>query len=368
MIEKGKISAFQMALMIIPTIIATAVLAVPAITGKQAGRDMWLSPICGAPIGFFTVFIVCQLHKYYPKESIIQYSRHIIGRIPAQILGFVYLFFFLHTCGLINQQYAGFIISSLLPKTPMIVIVVSVVLVCAFAVRGGLEVLGRVAQLFIPIFMLLPLLLILLFSDLDPKNMFPILEHGMLPPIRGSAVPVAWVSEVSLLSMLLPFVTDHEAGRSWGMISVFISMLSFIIENIVSIFLFGESVASYTYPAFFAFRYVSVAAFFEHLEAFVIIIWVMGAFVKLTVFYYVLVLGAAQWLQLSDYRPLVFPFGLLVILFSIWSFPNAMEMAEFLGTIAPFYLPLVLTLLPTLLLFIEIVRKKWKHKLQTIKE
>lgn len=368
MIEKGKISAFQMALMIIPTIIATAVLVVPGITGKYAGRDMWISPIYGAPIGFFTVFIVYQLHKYYPEKSIIQYSRHIIGRIPAKILGFVYLFFFLHTCGVINQQYAGFIISSFLPRTPMIVIMISVVLVCAFAVRGGVEVLGRVAQLFIPIFMLLPFLLILLFNDLEPKNMFPILEYGMLPSIRGSAVPMAWFSEVFLVSMLLPFVTDHEMGRRWGMISVFVAMLSFIIENIVSICLFGGSVAHYRYPAFSAFRYINVAAFFEHLEAFVIVIWVMGAFVKLAMFYYVLVLGTAQWLHLSDYRPLVFPFGLLVIVFSIWAFPNAAELAEFLGTIVPFYLPLVLTLLPTLLLLIEIIRKKWKYKLQTIKE
>ncbi|WP_307406736.1 GerAB/ArcD/ProY family transporter [Neobacillus ginsengisoli] len=58
--------------------------------------------------------------------------------------------------GIINEkrnelrEYTDFIISSFLLKTPMIVVIGSMVLVCAFAVRGGVEVLGRASQLFIP--------------------------------------------------------------------------------------------------------------------------------------------------------------------------------------------------------------------------
>lgn len=92
--EKGKISSFQMALMIVPTIIATAILIVPSITGKFAGRDMWISPILASLNGFFTAFLMYRLHKIYPNKTFIQYSEHIIGRIPGKVLGFVYLFFF----------------------------------------------------------------------------------------------------------------------------------------------------------------------------------------------------------------------------------------------------------------------------------
>ncbi|MED3853119.1 endospore germination permease [Priestia megaterium] len=359
MIEKGKISSFQMALMIVPTIVATAILTIPAITGKYAGRDMWISPILGSLNGFFTAFIVYQLHKLYPKESIIQYSRHIIGRTPGKVLGFVYLFFFLHICGTISRQYIDFIINAFLPKTPMIVVIGSMVLVCAFAVRGGVEVLGRSAQLFVPIFILLPLLLfILLIPQFKPENMFPIMEHGMMPSILGAAVPQSWFSEMFLISMLLPFLTDHKKGKKWSMISVVITMLVMVYTNIVNIFLFGESATSYIYPVFTAFRYISVATFFEHLEAFVITIWVMGIFIKLSVFYYALVLGTAQWLHLSDYRPLVFPLGFLVIIFGIWVTPSMYELTRFLGNIFPFYGTFIMTFIPVLLLLIAIIRKK----------
>ena len=58
-------------------------------------------------------------------------------------------------------------------------------------------------------------------------------------------------------------------------------------------------------------------------------IWVVGAFVKISVFYYATVLGTAQWLNLSDYRPVIWPLGILMIVFGFWSMPNSMDLERF---------------------------------------
>jgi hypothetical protein len=84
MIEKGRISALQMAIMIYPTIMATAVLLVPAITGKFAKQDMWLSPVWASSIGFLSAYLVHQLNNRYPKQTVIQYSVKILGFIPGK--------------------------------------------------------------------------------------------------------------------------------------------------------------------------------------------------------------------------------------------------------------------------------------------
>ncbi|MED3564495.1 endospore germination permease [Bacillus xiapuensis] len=362
MIEKGKISALQMSLMIVPTIIATVVLIVPAITGKYAERDMWISPILASLNGFFTVLIVYKLHKCYPNETFIQYSKHIIGRLPGKVLGLAYLFFLLHLCGIICREYADFVIVSFLPKTPMIVVAGSLIFVCAFAVRGGVEVLGRAAQLLVPLFLLPPLLFFLLIPDFKFENIFPIAGHGMIPPILGAIVPQAWFSEIFLISILLPFVKDREKGRKFGMITVLFTMFILVFTNIVNIFLFGATVSSFNYPVFTAFRYISIGDFFEHLESIVIALWVLGAFIKVAVFYYVLVIGTAQWLNLSDYRPIVFPLGFLITIFSIWVTANAQEMGHFLETIYPFYGTIGFTFIPLLLLIFNLFRKKLKNR------
>ncbi|WP_028401724.1 GerAB/ArcD/ProY family transporter [Ectobacillus panaciterrae] len=362
MIEKGKISAFQLAFLILSLIISTAILNIPIITGRFAHHDMWISPILASLNGFLTAFIVYQLHKIYPKETIIQYSQHIMGRILGKILGFVILFIFLHVCGIIAREYADFIIAAVLHKTPMVVITGSIILVCAFAVRGGVEVLGRVAQIFIPLLMLPLLLFVLLIPQFKPENLFPIMEHGIMPPIMGATGVIVWFGEIFLISMLLPFLTDREKGMKWSMISVVVGMLTMVYLNIVIIFLLGESAITYRFPVFLGFRYISVANFFENLESLVVAMWVMGAFIKLSVFYYALVLGTAQWLHLSDYRPLVFPFGFLTTLFAIWVSPNAQELSKFSRTILPFYATSIMTFIPIVLLCIAIIQKKWKNK------
>ncbi|WP_018130339.1 GerAB/ArcD/ProY family transporter [Effusibacillus pohliae] len=363
MIEKGRISAFQMAIMMYPTILATAVITLPTITAKYAKQDMWLSPVWASFVGLFTVYITGRLDKLYPQETIIQYSGHILGRIPGKILGFIYLLFYLHNTGIIAREFGDFVFSTFLTLTPIIVIIGSMALVFAFAVRGGIEVLARSAQIFVPInTVLIIVIFILLIPDLKTKNILPVMEEGILPSIKGAIAPQGWFSEYFLISFLMPFLVDREKGIKWGMISVLAVTLTMILVNIMVLLLFGESTANLTYPVTAAARYISIAGFFEHLEVIVMAIWVTGTFVKMSVFYYALVLGTAQWLNLSDYRPIVLPLGFLVVLISTWSASNMAEMGHFLEKSDPFYLTTAQTVIPLLLLLIAVVRNKWVEK------
>lgn len=357
MMEKGRISALQMAIMMYPAILATAILLVPSITFQFAERDMWLSPVWASLTGLLTVYTAVQLNKFYPQENIVQYGEHILGVIPGKALGLTYLLFYLHITGVMFREYAEFLLGNFLPKTPMIVIIVSLAVVCAYAVHGGVEVLARAAQMFVPIIMLLlALVFILIIPELKVKNMFPVLEHGIMPSIMGSFTPQAWFSEFLLISFLLPFLKDRENGRKWGMISVMVVMLTLVVANFISLLLFGGITASITYPVMSLAKLISIADFLTHLESIIMAIWVAGTFLKISVFYYVLVLGTALWLKLSDYRPMVFPLGLLLVVVSIWSAPNLQELAHYLSTTAFFELVLLQTVIPTLLLLLAVIR------------
>ncbi|WP_314003274.1 endospore germination permease [uncultured Paenibacillus sp.] len=358
MIERGRISAMQMAIMMYPTILATAILLVPAITAKHAKQDMWLSPVWASLIGFLTVYLAYRLHKLYPKETIVEYSEWILGRFLGKIVGLVYILFYLHVNGIVIREYGEFVVGTFLPRTPMFAVAGILVLVCAFAVRGGVEVIARSAEICVPVvFLLLLLLLVLVTPDLDPQNIFPVFEEGMMPSFKGSVVPQGWFSEFILIAFLLPYLTDKAKGKKWGMLSVLAVMLTLVMTNIQTLFLFGEITASLTYPVMVASRYISLADFLEHLESIVMAIWVAGTFIKISVFYYAIVLGTSQWLKLSDYRPLVFPVGFLLVVMSFWVAPNLQDLTHFLGTSGAFYLLSVQTGIPILLLVIAGIRK-----------
>jgi spore germination protein KB len=363
MMEKGKISSLQMAFMMYPTIVATAVLGVPSITAKYAKTDLWLSPILASLIGYVTVYIAYKLHKLYPKQTVIQFSEQIIGRIPGKILGFLFLFFYIPITGQILRSYGEYIVDSFLVKTPISVVMASMILLCAFIVRGGIEVLGRAAQLLVPVFIIpILLLIILLGPDLEFKNIFPILGNGIMPPIKGSIVPGGWFSEFFLMIFLLPFLTDMKKGMKYGMRTVFAVMMTLVVVNLIVLFVLGSTTSTKNYPLMNVSRYISFADFFEHLESAIMAVWIVGAFVKISVFYYAAALGTAQWLNLSDYRPVVWPIGILIVEFSFWSYPSSMDVSRYDIVAFPFHGILMQTIIPLLLLVIAMIRKRNRQR------
>ncbi|MDP4084985.1 MAG: endospore germination permease [Bacillota bacterium] len=363
MIEQGKISSAQMAIMMNPSILATVILLVPAITAKNAGQDSWISPIWASVIGYLTVLLAYMLNKLYPNQTLIEYCDLILGKFLGKVVGALFLFYYLHVTGIIVLEYGEFVLGTFLTHTPMIIICGSMMIVCAFAVYGGLEVIGRCSEIIVPVLCLLYLVIfLLLIKDLRIQNMFPIMEKGLTPSLKGSIVPQSWFSEFIIVSFFFPYLADKDKGLKWGFISVFSVMFLMVITNITTILLFGKLTSELTYPVMVAARYISIADFLEHLESIVMAIWVAGTFVKITVFYYSLVLGTAQYFKLSDYRPMVLPIGFLLVLFGIWSAPNLQELSHFLGTSAAFYFLSFQVGIPIFLLCIALVRVKWLQK------
>ena len=271
--EKGKISALQMALMMYPTIVATAILSVPSIIAKYTKNDLWLSPILSSLIGYVTVYIAYKLYQLYPKQTVIQFSEQIMGRFAGKLLGLLFLLFYIQLTGQITRAYAEFIVDSFLVNTPISVIIASMIFICALIVSVGIEGLGRAAQLFFPIFTFpLLILIFLLFPDLELKNIFPILADGLMPPMKGAIVPSGWFTEFFLISFSLPFLTDQKKEMKYGMMTVFAVMMTLVVVNLIVLFVLGPTTASRSYPLMQVARYISIADFFEHLESIVMAI------------------------------------------------------------------------------------------------
>lgn len=352
-----------MAVIMTPTIFATALLLVPAITAKHAKQDLWLSPIWASAIGFLVVFISAMLNKFYPEKSLTQASEQILGKIAGKIVGLVYILYFLHINGIIVREYGEFVVGTFLHRTPMNVVMGSMLLVCAFAVYGGIEALGRSSQIIVPVVILLFLLMtLLLVKDLDVNNLLPVMEDGAAPSLMGAIVPSGWFSEFILVAFLLPVLKDAKKGMKWGMLSVIGVAALLVITNVTTYMLLGRLTIKDTYPVMVAIRYISIADFLEHLESIVMAIWVSGTFIKISMFYYVVTLCLAEWLGLSDYRPMVLPIGVLLLVFGNWAAPNLQTLAHFLATTGAFYMLIMQFGIPLVLFFIAWVRQKFQQK------
>ncbi|WP_134700860.1 endospore germination permease [Ammoniphilus sp. YIM 78166] len=357
MLEKGRISSWQMALLLYTNVIATSVLTAPGVAFHYAERDLWLSPIWASLIGFLALYLAWKLHSIYIHKTFIQYTEQIIGKIPGMILSFLYIFYFTVGTGIALRQYAEFIVGAFLNQTPILIVMGTMMLATSIALRGGLEVAARLAEIFTPIlFLLWVILMILLIPELKITSIFPVMEKGLSPSLKGAIVLQSFYALFFYVSFLLPYIRDQKKSLSWGYYSVITAVGTLVITNLTTLLLFGNITGDFLYPIMSAARYISYADFFENLESLVMLIWVGGSFIKLGLMQFVVVNSISQWLNLTDYKPLSLPAGLIITIIAYWVFPNVAEMTSyfqntFLG------IPILFVFVPAGLLLISFLRK-----------
>jgi spore germination protein (amino acid permease) len=358
--EKGTISGLQMALMLYPAVIATAFLTLPTITAQYAGNDLWLTPILSGISGALTLFLAVRLHRLYPGQTIIEYSVKIVGIVPGKIIGFAYFIYLLYLTGVIARQYAEFVKSAIMFKTPLLVILSSILLLAAIAARGGVELIARAATILTPVFVIPSFVLLLLLPDLNVQHLFPVLEKGWIPVLKGSLAPNAYTSEFFLMTFFLPLLSNPEKGAKWAAISIAADLISGLYASLLVLFLLGPDTADKVYPVLTAFRYISLANFFENLEALLVAMWIIGNFLKLSVFLYAASASLVQTLELKEYRMVVYPLAVWCLLFSLWDNPDLPSLGNHIKYTSPFELLAFFNGIPLLLLLAASARQVLK--------
>ena len=358
MLEKGRISAFQMAVIMHSTVLATAILLLPSITAKYAQQDLWMSPIWAAPLGALAIWLAVKLNRMYPKESIVEYSESILGKFAGKIIGLVYVFFLFYANGLIVREYAEFLVGSFLPRTPMIVITGSMVLVAAYAVYNGIEAIARTALVIVPVVIVLHVFgALLILNDLKVEELFPMFEKGVLPSLLGGISPLTYLGQFIYITFILPFVRDQGRSLKWGMWSLASVLFIMLLSTLTTMMLFGDLTSRLIYPVMISSRYISIADFLEHVESLTMAIWVGKTFIKIAAFYYFSVIATAQWLKLSDYRPIVLPMGIIIVIYGSWIAPNFQLLMQYMGTSVVFSAFIVHFIIPAFLLIAAKLRK-----------
>ncbi len=357
MLERGKISCVQTFYLLVVLVSATAVIFLPAITAEAAGRDAWMAPLLATLPGIFLALVISALGKRFPGQTLIQYLQAALGSWPGRAAGLLYLFYFLHTNGIIIREFGELMTAIVLPRTPPLVFHVLILLLCAWAVREGLEVLARVVELTFPFMIFLFTAAILLTAgDMKLGNLFPVLENGLKPIIKASLPPIGWRGEIILLAMFLPYLARPEAGGRCAVVAVLFIGLILTADAAANTLVFGPTVARLTFPTFTLVRQVSIANFLERIDAVLVALWVLGMFGKICLFYYAAVLGAAQLANLRSYRPLVLPVGVVLAALSIAAAENSREVTEYIVKGWPPFSLTIEYIFPTLVLAVAYLR------------
>ncbi|RQD76840.1 MAG: spore gernimation protein [Candidatus Syntrophonatronum acetioxidans] len=356
-----KISTRQATLLMATTILATAILFLPAITTEQAREDAWISTLIALVNGLLISLLVITLMKRFPRQTIIQYSEVILGKVLGKVIGLGYIWFFLHTNAIIVREFGAFMATAFMPNTPLIIFNGLIVVLAILVVRSGLEPLARLNEwIFIVTGFFFVVIAMFVISEMNLENLRPFLERGIMPSLKGAITPTSWFGEIIILAMIFPFLSRPQKGYRIGAGAVLIAGAFLFTGLLQAVSIFGpELVKRFDFPILEVVRLISLGDFFERIDALVMAIWVGGVFVKTSVFHFATVTAAAQWFNLEEYNPLAIPLGLLTVILSIHLFEGAADLVKFLSETFPFYaLSLFEVGIPALLLVTAFIRNK----------
>ncbi|MEG6614897.1 endospore germination permease [Peptococcaceae bacterium 1198_IL3148] len=322
-LDPGKISARQLLFIIITVIISTADVFLPAIVAAIAGRDAWISIIIATAEALVVAAVALALANRFPQKNLIQIIQIVLGKWLGWVTAFVFLFFyFVVLTGNSVAQISVIMKVAFMGSTPLSVFVILMILIAAYAVNQGIEVIARVTELLLPLGIgLLFLVGFLLIPRLEMENYFPIMTEGIGPIFNGATRLLSFLAEAIIILMLAPYLNEPKRLGSTLIWSILL-LGGFMFIGVLAIGVFGvQQTSIMTFPALEMVRRIEIGQYFEHLDAIIVTIWVSGIYLKVVVLYYISCIGLAQLTGCQSYRSLVIPLGVFVSALSLsWTY------------------------------------------------
>ncbi len=332
----------------------------PLLSAPPENQDLWMSILIALPIQLALTAPVYFLWRRFPNKTIIQYSSIIAGKF-GKIIGFIYVCFFIHLTAVLMVEFCYFLVIVIMPETPITFFLISFMLVCAYAVKKGIEVIVRLTEIFVPVTILAVIVItVFMLKFMDFKALLPFMEDGLLPIFYGGVAVASRSVEILAIAMLLPFLNDFRKVKSTIFFTYLLIDLNVLLISISILAIFGAADAKiHLFPFYEAIKLVSIGDFLEHIEVVHLAVWLCGIVVQVSMLYYLAALSIGQLFQLKDYKPVVLPLGTIIVALAIFIAPNVVQQFEFLNyKIFIWYSLFAILLIPALLLLLSIIRKK----------
>lgn len=355
------ISIHQFTVLVILITIGDAVLVLPATVTKEANQDAWLATILALGLGLGVIYLFIIVSRLYPKLSFVQYSIEILGKWFGSIVSIFFLGYLFFSITAHVRELGDFVTTQILIQTPIQVIIFLFIIIIMMGVRSGLEPIARTSELLFPIVcFFLILLFILVFPNIHVDWVRPILENGIKPVLKGTLAATAFpFMELVVFLMILPSVNQKNKLKKGFFVGAIIGGIILFLVVLLCILVLGKGATIRSlYPTFILARVIHIDNMIQRIEGIFATIWIITVYLKITLYTYALHLGFVHLLKLNGYRILTLPFGMILFASTILASPNISFFNQIISLYWSFYDATVAVILPLLLIFVFVIRKK----------
>lgn len=331
-------------------------------TGMVAKQDIWLAIITGTLMALPMFYIYARLHSIFPNKDVFDVIEFCFGKFFGKIIMLLITLFIIETASEVLINLGFFINTVALPETPPLIPDALMIILCAWIVKEGIEIMGRWSNFFIIILVCFLLIAtVLLIPNMDINNLRPTLANGPKPILKG-----AFAALMFPFTEVIPFIiafSSFQMKKSPYKVYIFGLLLGSILLLIISlttILVLGVNESSILYhPTYFSVSRINIGDFLQRIEVLAAMIFIIGAFVKISVYLLGACRGFAKIFECKDYRFIVIPIALLILSYSYFTTESIMDFYEWTADEWNYYALIFQVILPILIwITAEIKNKK----------
>ncbi|MEC0182393.1 spore germination protein [Paenibacillus peoriae] len=353
-----KITTLQMTGIVFCFMLAAGLLTLPRVAAEAGGApDVWMSVILAGGITFLFGWIMVKLSQRFPDSTFYEYVQRITGKAVGKTLGMLLVIYFVGLAGFEIRSVEEITSFFLLEGTPAWAISAVFMWISLYLCMGGINVIGRVCQIIIPITTSIFVLICLLgLNVFEPNYLRPVFSEGVMPVFAAlKSTALTFTGSECMLIILCRMDKPEKATRALG-IGIGIVTLFYTAAVILCIGAFSvEGVVTRTWP------FIDLARSFEvdylvleRFESLLLSIWIMQIFATFSIALYCASLGMTQILNASKSKIL---FILLPAVYVLSQIPKNLNELFSFGTMIGNAALILFALLPLPLLLIS----RWRR-------
>ena len=283
---KNNITSKQMALLTFVGQTGMGMITLPAMLARVVGHDGWISILLAGFISIVLGVLTVILLKRYSNCSIFDINNYIFGKILGMALNIVLIVYLFLAAAASIRVFSVFLRITLLPTTPVMVIVPFVSLPSIYLVGSGLKSVVRFKYISTLSYLVSLTYLLLLSRHYRLSFLFPLGEAGIPVLLSGVKTSLFTFLGLEIIAFVFPEITDKKNVMRWHVIALILTTIFSLIIVVASTSLFGENYLKIQTIPLFNLGRVMHAPILERVDLYLIALWfvVMGCSMRVYMF------------------------------------------------------------------------------------
>ncbi|MDD9268354.1 GerAB/ArcD/ProY family transporter [Paenibacillus sp. GCM10023248] len=165
-----------------------------------------------------------------------------------------------------------------------------------------------------------------------------------------------------MVVMLIAFMVKPQQAMFSSLFGVAAAAFAVLLMTLIVIMVFGPNLpAKFIYPLYSAITYFSVMEFIQNVDVLAVLLWIIGIFIKLSLYFFITSYGTAQVFHLKKWKHTAWLLAPIIFVISLLprNTNDSMSYAKFWIDVI---FPINIVCIPVLLWIIGAVRVRMTQK------